>query len=293
MALTIDVHVHPVARDMVRDTRNLRLLDRHAACLAPTAAVDRLLERMDRGGIAWSCLMGPAPGDGMALTNAMVREAVAARPDRLIGFVGVDPVTQGADVTRDVIARAVTDWGFRGVGELANVDLLDPQCEAVYETCSRLGVPLLVHLGVPLPSMLLKHGHPFALDEVAHRFPELQLIAAHVGMPWVVETVAVAARHDNVSIDISAITLFDERAAGPIVSLCVQRGLGERLLFGSDFPLVDPARYVQVVRRWQAGLLMRRLFRLPKLTRGQRDQVLGLNAAKLLRLAPVEGGAVP
>lgn len=49
--------------------------------------------------------------------------------------------------------------------------------QVVYETCIELGVPLLVHTGVPLPSMLLRHGHPFSVDEVAYRYPELSIIA--------------------------------------------------------------------------------------------------------------------
>jgi hypothetical protein len=129
--MIIDIHAHPVARDLVRDPRNLRLMDREAACLAPTGAIDLLLDRMNRGGIALACLMGPAPGDGIALTNQDVRDAVARHPDRFIRFVGVDPIGHEPQAVRETIRMAVRDWGFRGIGEFANVDLLDARCEAV------------------------------------------------------------------------------------------------------------------------------------------------------------------
>ena len=94
--MIIDIHAHPVSRDQVRDQRNLSLMDRQAACLAATDAVALLLARMDHGGIARTCLMGPAPGDGIALSNQDVRELVGAHPERRIGFVGVDPTSMSA-----------------------------------------------------------------------------------------------------------------------------------------------------------------------------------------------------
>lgn len=286
MERVIDIHVHPVSRDLVRDPRNLRMMDQHAACLAPADALELLLRRMEAGGIAISCLLGPAADDGIALTNEMVRDAVARCPDRLIGFVGVDPAREGKEATRTVIKRAVNDWGFRGVGELGNVDLLDPRCDAVYETCIELDVPLLVHVGIPLPSMLLRRGHPFALDEVANRYPDLKIIAAHAGVPWTVETVAVAVRHPNVFLDLSALPAFDSRAVTVVLPWCRRQGLADRLLFGSDFPLVDPASYAKRLRKFRPGWFLRRLLRAPKISPEMRAALLGGNAARLLKMEP-------
>jgi uncharacterized protein len=283
--MIIDVHAHPVSRDLVRDADNLRLMDREAKCLAQTRAVELLLDRMNRGGIARACLMGPAPGDGIALTNEDVRDAVAQNPDRFIGFVGVDPTNDDPTKLRAAIRVAVSEWGFRGVGEFANVDLLDSRCEAVYETCVETQVPLLIHTGVPLPSMLLRFGHPFGLDEVAHRYPELTIVAAHLGVPWFMETIAVAVRHPNVYVDISALPTFNAKMIRPLIALCLDKGLGDRLLFGSDFPLVDPADYVRRIRSASPGRVLSRLTGLPRLTPRLRDMLLGGNAMRLLKLS--------
>ena len=64
----------------------------------------------------------------------------------------------------------------------------------------------------------------------------------------------------------------------------MKRGLGDRLLFGSDFPLVDPARYAAQIRRLRPGLLARRLFHAPRITPRVRSGLLGGNAARLLKM---------
>jgi len=281
--MIVDVHVHPVSRDLVRDPRNLRMMERDAVCLAREDAVSLLIERMDRAGVDRACLMGPTAGDGIALTNDMVRAAVARHPGRLIGFAGVDSIADDPGRVREVVLEAIDEWGFRGVGELCG-DLLDARYEPIYRLCAERQVPLLVHVGIPLPSMLLKHGQPVVLDELANRHPELTIIAAHVGMPWFPETIAIAVRHPNVYLDVSAIPMLGrDVVVHGVLGLLWERGLEDRVLFGTDFPLVDPARYLPVLRRGP-GWLARRLTRFPRMTAAMRDKLLGGNAARLLKL---------
>jgi predicted TIM-barrel fold metal-dependent hydrolase len=282
--MIIDFHVHPVSLALVHDRRHREFMQRSAQCLAPESAVERLLERMDSGGIDRACLLGPTHSDGIALTNDDVRKLVDAHPGRFIGFVGVDPMQQSAAEIRTVITRAVREWGFRGVGELGGVDLLDPRGEAVFACCAEMGVPLLIHTGIGLPAFLLKHGTPFVIEELAHRHPEVTLVAAHAGMPWIAESVAVAARNENVWIDLSALPAANERAVDAVLSIALQHGLEDRLLFGSDFPVIDPARYVRKLRRAGAPALLRLLLGFPRVTATARRKILGENAARLLKL---------
>jgi predicted TIM-barrel fold metal-dependent hydrolase len=259
-------------------------MERAAACLAPEAAVELLLDRMDRGGIDRACLLGPTHGDGIALANEDVRGMVEAHPDRFIGFAGVDPLRQPAGEIRAVITRAVREWRFRGVGELGGVDLLDPRCEVIFETCAELGVPLLVHTGIGLPAFLLKHGTPLVVEEIANRHPALTIVAAHAGMPWVIESVAVAVRNENVWLDLSALPAANDRAVDAVLSLALQHGLEDRLLFGSDFPMIDPARYARKLRRAGVPAWLRWPLGLPRVTAAARRKILGENAARLLKL---------
>jgi predicted TIM-barrel fold metal-dependent hydrolase len=280
----VDVHVHPVSREMLRDPRNLRFITHQSGNLLGNEAVRTLLERMDAGGIDKACLMGPNPHDGIALTNDMVHAMVAANPDRLVGFVGVDPCGDGRSVTKAAIDRAVDDWGFKGVGEIGGCDFLASDWDVVYESCMAKRIPVLVHVGIPLPSMLLKYGHPFLLDELAHRHPELVIIAAHAGAPWIIETVAVAVRHPNVYMDISTLPAVRRELIHVVLALCVERGLDDRVLFGSDFPVVDPCGYADTIASLAIPRPARWMLGLRKFSDELKEKVLWRNAARLLRL---------
>ena len=282
--MIVDFHVHPVSLARVQDLRHRAFMQRSAKCLAPDDAIDLLLQRMDSGGVDRACLLGPTHGDGIALTNDDVHDIVRAHPDRFVGFAGVDPIRQSPDELRATIVRAVREWDFRGVGELAGVDPLDPRCEPIFAACAELNVPALIHTGIGLPAFLLKHGTPLVIEELAHRHPRVTIVAAHAGMPWIAESIAVAARNDNVWIDLSALPAANERAVDAVLSIALQHGLEDRLLFGSDFPVVDPARYARKLRRAGAPALLRWALGLPRITATARRKILGDNAARLLRL---------
>jgi predicted TIM-barrel fold metal-dependent hydrolase len=239
---------------------------------------------MEAGGIQQACLLGPSPDDGTALTNEMVARMVATAPDRFIGFVGVDPVGRGTARIEEEIERAVSEWGFKGLGEVGGQDVLAPEWEVVYRACVRHQLPLLLHIGIPLPSMLMKYSHPFLLDELALRHPDLTIIAAHAGAPWILETLAVAVRHPNVYLDISALPAMRKQLLPIVLTLCAEQGVEDRVLFGSDFPLVDPGRYAKTVHRLRIPRLAQWIGRLPQISQAFKRKVLGDNAARLLGL---------
>jgi predicted TIM-barrel fold metal-dependent hydrolase len=280
----VDIHVHPVSRGMVLDPRNLRFMERGCAMLLDVPAEKTLLERMDAGGIAVACLMGPNPHEGITLSNDVVHKLVESHPTRFVGFLGVDPVRDGPSQTKAAIEQAVDQWGFKGVGEIGGCDFLAPEWAGVFETCIQKQIPVLVHMGVPLPSMLLKYGHPFLLDELAHRYPELTIIAAHSGAPWIMETLAVLVRHPNVYLDISTLPAIHEQLARVVLALCASRGLEERVLFGSDFPVVDPCNYAIAVSKFTVPASIRWLMSVPAITPSFKQKILEENAIRLLRL---------
>jgi uncharacterized protein len=158
------------------------------------------------------------------------------------------------------------------------------RCEPIFTACAELKVPLLLHTGIGLPAFLLKHGTPLVVEELAHRHRDVTFVAAHAGMPWIVETIAVAARNENVWIDLSALPAANERAVDAVLSAALAHGLEDRLLFGSDFPVVDPARYAAKLQRAGAPAWLRWPLGLPRVTPAARRKILGENAARLLGL---------
>ena len=112
----------------------------------------------------------------------------------------------------------------------------------VYAACCELGVPFCTQIGHTGPLMPSEVGRPVYLDRVALDFPELVIVAGHIGYPWIDEAVAVATKHANVYIDTSAWTV--RRYPAPLVDWL--RGNGARkVLFGSNYPMIAPAKALE------------------------------------------------
>lgn len=279
---TIDIHTHLPARGDVTDARNLPFLEKSGLRLGPERPIRALLDELDRGAIDRAVVLGSPPSSGIAQDNDEMAAAIRPHADRLIGFGCLDPRTD-----RDAagtVRRMIEKLGFRGVGELGYFDFTDPACFPVYETCIDLGVPCLIHLGTPLPSAPLRVCHPMLLDEVVIRYPELRVIAAHCGAPWFTELAAVAVRHPNVWIDVSALGAYPKLIQYQAIGTMLGADLGGRLLFGSDFPVTRPSEWARFVRRFDVPLPARALLGLPKLTPAQRAAIMEGNARTLLRL---------
>ena len=92
-------------------------------------------------------------------------------------------------------------------------------------------------------------GRPIYLDQVALDFPELAIVAGHIGYPWTDEAIAVATKHENVFIDTSAYAV--RRYPAALVEF--MRGHGRRkVLFGSNYPMLTPGQALAGVE--QLGL---------------------------------------
>ncbi len=136
----------------------------------------------------------------------------------------------------------------------------DPVHHGFFELAESLDLPVVIHTGdTASAGGVLKYAHPLTVDEAAVNFPRVRFVMAHYGNPWIVDATAVAAKNPNVHIDLSGL------AAGMIDPdrFCVRyRGyldhirtwmdyLGDydKLLYGSDWPLVNLAGYIEVIRR--------------------------------------------
>jgi uncharacterized protein len=129
----------------------------------------------------------------------------------------------------------------------------------LYEFCQENNKPVIFHTGAleTGDEGQLKYSHPLNIDEVAHLYPNLKIVMAHMGNPWLTDAAAVMSKNDNVYADLSG--FFDENE--PIdpreVEIFLDRlkdvwlflGNYEKCLFGSDFPLYSQKEYLEAVRR--------------------------------------------
>lgn len=221
------------------------------------ADVDRMLIS------AWQ-----APGRDM-ISNDEVAAFVQQYPDRLVGIGSVD-ISSPMDAVRE-IRRCVTELGFKGIRVLpwlADKPPTDPLFYPVYTACVDLAVPFCTQIGHTGPLMSSEVGRPIYLDRVALDFPDLTLVAGHIGYPWTEEAIAVATKHDRVYIDTSAYTV----GRYPPDLVAYMRGHGRtKVLFGSNYPMLTPAQCLQGLDKLGMSSEVESLF-------------LGANAARVFGL---------
>jgi predicted TIM-barrel fold metal-dependent hydrolase len=171
--------------------------------------------------------------------------------DVLIPFGSVDPL-QG----KDAITRArklYEDYGVRGFKFHPTIQGWNPSDESffpLFEVIEQMEVPIVVHtgqtgVGAGLPGghgLRLNYSNPMLLDDLAASFPALQIVMAHPSVPWQDEALAVATHKANTWIDLSGWSpkYFPENLVRQANSL-----LQNKVLFGSDFPLITPERWMR------------------------------------------------
>ena len=178
--------------------------------------------------------------------NDSTAEFVAADKSR-IGFMSVDP---NLSDYLDEYERSKS-LGLKGIKLGANYQRFDPLGKEAFELYRRAdkdGLPILFHIGAsPIAPAPLKNAHPLTIDEIAIAFPELKIIMAHIGHPWVRETVSVIRKHPNVYSDVSAIYTRPWMTYEALV-MAFEWGAMHKLLFGSDFPVTTPRYAMERLR---------------------------------------------
>jgi len=234
------------------------------------------LAAMDAASIDVGVLSAWHGPSGPWISNDEVAAAVSAHPSRFVGLAAVDLMSPMGAVRE--LRRAVKDLGLKGLRVLPWLWGLPPNDRRyypLYAECVALGVPFCTQVGHTGPLRTSETGRPIPyLDDVALDFPELVIVAGHIGYPWTEEMIALARKYPNVYIDTSAYTA--RRYPANLVDY--MRGSGrKKVLFGSNYPMILPARALED---------------LPKL--GLDDETLGLflegNARRVFGLAQITGG---
>lgn len=249
--------------------------------------IPRFVGHLDEFGIdraiIWGFLSIP---HGSSVPAEYVAEVVRQHPDRFIGFHSPDPLGGWRSVQE--VERAAKELGLRGLKmfqALNNIAIDDERALPIYAKAEELGLVVTIQAGWSrtLGSRLELH-RPLGVDRVAMACPDLQLVIAHGGWPWVDETYALMLKHPNVYTDTSEWPGFmtQEGIARALVT-AKHLGLLDRILWGSDYPLVSPARDLATFRSLPTFTGQHDL--QPALTDGDIQAVLGGNAARLLAIS--------
>ena len=306
--MIIDVHYHfmrlPADESIARTMIGGLLLDAERAGIKKTLdevmplyrdymddpECDKLVKRMNESGIDITAVIVVDNVD-VGLDNERIMhvnencaKVVAKHPGRLIALAGIDPRRPNAPT---LFRRCIEEFNMKGLkwhpdnGYYPNSE----EAYAVLEVANELGVPLLTHCS-PLANSRAKYAYPIHLDDIALDFPDINIIAAHMGDMWWRDWAALAKYKGNICGDLAMWQLTAEskpnlfrRYLREILDI-----LGpEQVLFSTDGPVfeahVPNRRWVEIIK----GLSTEGADEM-KFSNEEVEAILGGNAARIFKL---------
>lgn len=206
---------------------------------------------------------------------------VRAFPDKLIGFLSVDP--KAPDYLEE-IDRGVSDLELKGVKLGPNYQNFDPLGEDAFRVFKRaedLGLPIIFHTGTsPVRNADLDFAHPRHFDRIAIAFPRLRIVMAHMAHPWQISTIAVIRKHPHVYADISAL-FYRPWSFYNCMILAQEWGVQHKLLFGTDYLVSTPEENIAALRNPNRLL---KGTNLPRVSKMAMEEIIHRDSLTLLGL---------
>ena len=220
---------------------------------------DKLVKRMDDNGtdVTAVCVVDNVDAglnnERIMNVNERCAKAAARHPGRIMALAGIDPRRPDAPA---LLRQCIEKLGMKGLkwhpdnGYYPNSE----EAYAVLEVANELGIPLLTHTG-PLPNSRAKYAHPIHLDDIALSFPNVSIIAAHMGDIWWHDWAALAKYKKNIYGDlamwqltaISKPHLF-RRYLREILDIIGP----DQVLFATDGPVFEPhvsnKRWIEIMK---------------------------------------------
>ena len=243
----IDVWAQPVLKEALLP-EVVKLFERSgtAHLLRTDVTAEQMVAMMDAAGIERVMLSAWRRPGKCLMSNDTVAAMVAQFPRRFVGVAAVDLEKPVAAVRE--LERAVKELGFKAlrvIPWLWNRPPNDKFYFPLFVKCIELNIPFCTQVGHTGPLMPSETGRPVPyLDEVALTFPELRIVAGHIGHPWTDEMIGVAWKHDNVFIDTSA---YLPRYYPPQLVHYLKTYGSDKVLFGTNFPQLPFAKCVEQV----------------------------------------------
>lgn len=187
--------------------------------------------------------------------NYQVADICSKNSDILIPFASIDPSKgkKGAREARDLVANHGIQ-GFKFHPTMQGFYPNDRMAYPLYEAIAETGKPALFHtgqtgVGSGMPGgngMRLKYSNPMYMDDVAVDFPDMPIILAHPSFPWQEEALSVAQHKPNVYIDLSG---WSPKYFPEILVRYANTLLREKMLFGSDWPMIAPEKWLNAFEK--------------------------------------------
>lgn len=218
----------------------------------PQVPLAATIAAMDQAGVGRGLVAAWYGPQGALIDNDEVAAFVSEYPQRLVGIAS-------ADLSRPMEAvwelrRAVKQLGFRGLRILPWLWGLPPDDRRyypLYAECIELDVPFCTQVGHTGPLMSSEPGRPIPyLEHVALEFPELRIVAGHVGAPWIEEVISLLHKFPNFHVDTSA---YKVHRYPPVFAEYLRQSGARKILFGSNYPMLTPAACLENLEQLGLG----------------------------------------
>ncbi len=278
--VAIDIHTHAWKSALQPDaglTESQAAMGRYFRYQPQHATVPEMAEYYRKLKMAFVVFTVDSPKEPRKITNEEIAELAHKNADVAIPFASIDPA-RGAEGVREA-RRLIKDFGVKGFKFHPSVQGFYPNdgiAYPLYEVIAEARLPALFHTGQTGVGagqragggIRLKFSHPMYLDDVAADFPDMPIILAHPSFPWQEEALSVATHKPQVYIDLSG---WSPKYFPPILVQYANTLLKDKVMFGSDYPVISP-------ERWLAD------FEALNIKPEVRPLILKMNAAKLLKL---------
>jgi predicted TIM-barrel fold metal-dependent hydrolase len=232
----------------------------------------------------WTVVFGgKAKLAGVWVPDEQVAAYVAQHPDRLVGFLSVDPTQPG---WRDELIAGHQDLKMKGIKLLpmyAGFDPDSPELDYLWQYATKHGLPVLLHTGTTfIDKAPLAYTKPYLIDNVARRFPDVKIIMAHLSHPYEGECAVVIRKHANVYADCSALHYRPFQFYHSLM-LVQEYGVWDKVLFGSDYPFTTVDASIKGIRQLNDMLDGTRL---PRLDTDAIERMIERDSFKVLGITP-------
>jgi predicted TIM-barrel fold metal-dependent hydrolase len=289
-----------IARPLMTGTPEELLAQLTPEDLAPTTDPEALLGIMDRYGVDVACLLPESMMDTTGfssrwVSNGEMAQAVERHPDRFMYQPNLSPIKHRG------VGNAIWELEYWAKEKGARIFkfyppedtyMNDPELWPFYEKAEALGIVLDIHTGFSwVPPGKSKYALPILLDDVARDFPQLKIVAFHMGYPYCDDLNMVAMGHPNVYLCLSLLVPWAVTAPWKFARILGEalRFVGpERIIWGTDSAGfgAQVAGAVVGLRDFQMPEELQERYGYPAISDEDRARIFGGNLAGLLGIEP-------
>jgi predicted TIM-barrel fold metal-dependent hydrolase len=310
--MIIDIHRHFVAREW--HSENLwrgyaRMVQQAASDMGISLSIENIqthmiptlfdttgekhLEQMEKAGIDKSVvflwdhgLLTGEPEVSIQEQSKVLFNVAKKYPDKFIPFAHIDPRRPGAI---EFVKRCVEEWGAKGLKLLPISGFNPEESETMnlIEAIANYRIPVITHTGPGVVPTSSRYCDPIYLDKMLLRFPEVNVIAAHMASGYRQQLCTFAWYRPNLYTEISMSQFIVRKDGYPAFARAIREAVNafgpDRVLFGTDSPfswgIISEKSFVTAIKE-----LATKAPDDAKFTESEIEKLLGLNAKKSLNI---------